>query len=605
MKSSIIAALASAIMFTPSAIAEGGDPPFRSRWNTASSFQTKDTGLQRLYDAAIRVLDSNRSRFTPAMEILVEGGGYDNAWIETQPMGGEMFAKRDAQVALNNQVLFMLAQRADGRLPGMVVSGAIAREKAWDKNPPEGHLWMEKAGVLADFEMFQGFCFAEPAWRMFHWMGRDKIYLQKLHDTLVAHDSYLWRTRDTNGDGVLETWCVWDTGEDAANRYHRRWAPSRWPFEKPPGTPGLPVLTNPEDSRRYWFHDIGKDAQPPTMENVMVPFASMDVMAYSYSARATLAVISEELGNGQAETWRAKAEEVRRALVEKLWAPERHACFDRDRLGRPLPELIHNNLRCMWHGILTQEMADAFIRHHLMNPRAFWTPLPLVSVAINEPIFENAPGNNWSGQPQGLTYQRAIQALERYGHFAEVTLLGDKLLPVLIRNGCKFPQQLDPMTGEPSGQKADGYGPMALAALEYLSRTRGIHLDVENNRVWWSCASPDAADFTSSQRWGDHEFVMRRADGKLVAEVGGKTVFTCEGATRIVTDLEGRILACIGISPKARTIRIEAGDRSFSATIAPNECSEPVGGGMRLKHQVPFTCPDPLHGHQPIPQKSL
>ena len=592
MKPTVAATLTLAILFSVSARAGDKSLPFKARWATASSFQTKDAGLQRLHDAAVRVIDANRVRFTPSMEILVEGGGYDNAWIETQPMGGEMFAKRDVQVALNNQVLFMLAQRGDGRLPGMVVSGAMAREKGWDKNPPEGHQWMEEAGVLADFEMFQGFCFAESAWRMYHWMGRDKVYLQQLHDTLAAYDAYLWRTRDTNGDGILETWCVWDTGEDAANRYHRRWAPSRWPFEKPPGTPGLPVLTNPVDSRRYWFHDIGKDEKPPTMDDVMVPFASMDVMAYSYSARATLALISEELGNGQAGKWRAKAGDVRRSLAEKLWAPERHACFDRDRLGRPLTELVHNNLRCMWHGIFTQEMADAFVRHHLLNPRAFWTPVPLVSVAIDEPLFENAPGNNWSGQPQGLTYQRAIQALERYGHFAEVTLLAEKLLPVLIRNGNKFAQQLDPVTGKPSGHKDDGYGPMALAALEYLSRTRGIHLDVENNRVRWSCAYSGVTEFSCTQRWGEHRFEWIRTQGKFEAKVGGKTVFIGEGATRIVTDLGGRILELHGIAPEAQNVLIVAGERILSTTIAPNEVLEPFPDGLKLKSRVPFTHPD-------------
>ena len=98
----------------------------------------------------------------------------------------------------------------------------------------------------------------------------------------------------------------------------------------------------------------------------------------------------------------------------------------------------------MYHGTFTQSMADKFIKHHLLNPEEFWTRLPLPSIAVNEPLYRNHPGNDWSGQPQGLTYQRAIGALENYGHFAEVTLLGQKLIPVLIDNDYKFSQQLDP-----------------------------------------------------------------------------------------------------------------------------------------------------------------
>ena len=104
-------------------------------------------------------LAENIVRFTPAMKVLVEGGGYPNAWLETQPMGGGMIAKRDAQIALNNQSIFLLTQREDGRLPGMVISGETVRRNGWDRSPPDAHVWMASVDLMADFEMFQGFCF--------------------------------------------------------------------------------------------------------------------------------------------------------------------------------------------------------------------------------------------------------------------------------------------------------------------------------------------------------------------------------------------------------------------------------------------------------------
>ena len=79
----------------------------------------------------------------------------------------------------------------------------------------------------------------------------------------------------------------------------------------------------------------------------------------------------------------------------------------------------------MYYGVFTQEMADAFIRHHLLNPEEFWTPTPIPSIAINEPLFKNVEGNNWSGQVQALTLSRGLHALEKYGHYAEVSLLGE------------------------------------------------------------------------------------------------------------------------------------------------------------------------------------
>ena len=83
-------------------------------------------------------------------------------------------------------------------------------------------------------------------------------------------------------------------------------------------------------------------------------------------------------------------------------------------------------------------MANRFVKEHLLNPEEFWTPFPLPSVAVNDPAFRNAPENNWSGQPEGLTYQRAILALERYGYDRIVTVLGEKLMDAVYKGGLRF-----------------------------------------------------------------------------------------------------------------------------------------------------------------------
>jgi hypothetical protein len=548
------------------------------------SLVTDDEALQGLHERGMRQLQRNLKEFAPGMKILVEGGGYDNAWLETQPMGGEMYARHDLQVALNNQVLFLRAQRADGRLPGMVIPGSMVAKNGWqEKGFPAAHEWKKEHGIVADYEMFQGYCFPEPAFRMYHLTGKNREYLKQLATALARHDAYLWQTRDSNNDGLLETWCVWDTGEDGSTRLERRGARHNWPFEQAPGSgaPGLPAL--PQGHR--------------------MPFQSMDIMGYSYSGREVLARIARELDNGEEKKWRAAAEEVRRRVIDKLWDPARHACFDRDREGKFLPELIHNNLRCMWFGLFTQEMADAFIRHHLLNPEEFWTPVPLPSIARNESLFLSDPRNNWSGQPQGLTYQRAIHALERYGHHAEVALLGRALLPVLIRNGT-FPQQLDPETGKPSLSNADGYGPMILALQEYVARMHGICLDPENGRIWWSGLSPaswgaipDPGDdspgsLAYTQKWGDHMFAMKlRRKGGLTAIVDGKEIFTANKEVRVVTDLQGKVLSLVGVDSIPREAHLEQAGQRWTGPVSPNEVWNCTPDGLVLARKAPFDFP--------------
>ncbi|HKK19095.1 MAG TPA: hypothetical protein VJ952_10485, partial [Opitutales bacterium] len=310
------------------------------------------------------------------------------------------------------------------------------------------------------------------------------------------------------------------------------------------------------------------------------------------SARATLAKVAAELGNGKEDDWRSKAEEVRQALIDNLWDPERKACFDRDREGEVLPELIHNNLRCMWYGIFTQQMADAWIEHHMLDLKTFWTPVPLPSIAVNEPLFYNGKRNNWSGQPQGLTYQRAIDALENYGHYAEVTLLGQKLLPVLIDNNCRFTQQLDPMTGAPSGQRPDGYGPMALAALEYLSRLHGIHLEVDEGRVWWSAVDPEAADFNYEQSWGEHSFRLSYKDSIMSAYVGKELVFSCSAGARVITDLSGKVLEVVGAAPEPVRFQLKRNTGMTELLVQPNTVYAIDEEGAKLKSAVPFHRPE-------------
>jgi hypothetical protein len=73
--------------FTP-LIAAG--VPFDAALKTHHNFHASDENLQCLHDAAERKLLENLVQFIPSMKVLVEGGGYLNAWIETQPMGGEI-----------------------------------------------------------------------------------------------------------------------------------------------------------------------------------------------------------------------------------------------------------------------------------------------------------------------------------------------------------------------------------------------------------------------------------------------------------------------------------------------------------------------------------
>jgi Trehalase len=494
------------------------------------AFKTSDSALQSVVDLADFLAKENIAQFGK-YRVMVEGAAYKNVWLETQPMGGYMYGRRDPEIARNNIEIFMDHQRVDGRLPGMVS--------------------VKDGKLVSHYGWFQGFCFAEPALETWYLLGKDKAFGDKLYTSLEKFDGYLWKTRDSDGDGCLETWCVWDTGEDGCVRFGK--APCEWPLETPPS---LEVVLKTLNK---------KDLENPESEQFLLPIESMDVMSYSYACRDVLARLSKALGNGKEADWRQKAEAVQKALKNRLWDSQKHACYDRDRDNKTMDVLFQGNIKCMYMGSFDQEMADAFIQHNLMNKQVFWTPFPLPSIAANDKLFRNKAGNDWSGQPQGLTWQRSISALENYGHTAELTLLGRIFLANLAKHK-KFTQQYDPYTGEPN-KSANGYGPSLLAALEFISRMYGIH--VTEDKIWWSCLdTPDTVEY--SQQLNDAKTRMATAGNTVNCYVNERKVLSFSKGVRVVTDKQGQFLAAVGIETDPKQVKMEFDGKSYEAEIYPN-----------------------------------
>ena len=516
-------------------------------------FNTSDKALQNLYDIAESKCLNNIKDFNQ-YKVLVEGAGYPFVWLETQPMGGEMYAKRNIEVAQNNQLIFMDYQRADGRLPGMI---------SYDRGLTTIH---------AHYGWLQGFCFPEPALNLYYWLNKDTSYLKRLYNCLERFDQYLWKTRDADGNGCLESWCVYDTGEDNSIRLDG--ATLEWNQEI---APNKTRIANSKE-------EIQNPAYTGTLP---VPMESMDVMSYSYTARAVLAKIAKILNNGQENIWLSKSDQVRAKIKSYLWDSSKFACYDRDSENKQMNILLSNNIRCMYYGSFDQRMADAFIAKHLLNPEEFWTAMPLPTIAANDPAFKNIANNNWSGQPQGLTFQRAIRALENYGHYAEVTLLGTRLIETLKQNS-KFTQQYDPFTRK-ANNSPDGYGPTILCLLEYISRMHGIHYEADH--MIWSGLNSGANSSTYAQMVKGNKYLLQINKQYVSAFINDKAIFQCSSNIRCTTDMNGRILSITGIDTLERKVKLTIpGKKTYHLNIKPN-CVYKFNKKKQLKlqQQVPFT----------------
>ncbi|MBE5823836.1 MAG: hypothetical protein E7308_07170 [Butyrivibrio sp.] len=452
-------------------------------------FKISDKLLQKLYDSAEEKCRLNVKSFA-GRDVLIEGGGYNKVWIETQPMGGAMYGKRNLEVALNNQKIFMDNQRSDGRLPGSIECA-------------DGKL-------IPQFDKFQGFCFPGPALDVYYMTGKDPAYLDKLYDVLKKYDEYLWKVRDSDNDGCLESWCKYDTGEDNAVRY--------------------------ADAPDYWESDTA-----PTGFQV-VPMASMDFMSYSYAARDCMAEIAQIKGDTELfSRHRQEADELKKRIRDILWDEEKGAFFDRDNKHEQMNTLVHNNLRMMYWKSMFPADAKRFVKEHLLNEKEFWTKMPLPSVSVSDPLYRNDNVNNWSGQAQALTYQRAITALENYGYYDLIPKLGRKLFEA-IGEDCIFVQQYDPFTMKPSLQGVDGnqdaYGPAMLAVLEYISRMYGAV--ILRDRIIWSSVKEYTGYY--EQHLNGHVYKIEHIKEKAYAFIDDREICCFDRGVRLETDLEGKEL---------------------------------------------------------------
>ncbi len=529
--------------------------------DSSVTFTTTDAALQAVYDDCEALCLKNRKTIND-YNVLVEGAKYIGVWLETQPLGGEMYAKRDMRAALDNILIFLRYQRRDGRYPGMISDGGVWR------------------GIICHYDWMQGCFLPYPALKLYYLLGRDEAYLRALYDSLADFDTYLWRYRDSDGDGCLESFCIWDTGEDNCTKHI------------------LSGITSPQHGG--W----GRSVPPENYGNM--PYESAEYMSYSYACRSVLAIAADLLGDGRAEEWRDKARAVREKFCAYLWDDERKTCFDRDRDNQPIPTLSGaENIKCLYSGIYTQQMADDFIGRHLLCREEFWTPYPLPSFAANDRFFHvnatcsncaaalherlgdhlgDMDDNSWSGPIQGLTYQRSIEAMLRYGHHTEGVMIGERFLQ-LLGEQRRYVQQYNPFTGETAAKAENGYGPTMLSALEFISLSRGVNITYDFID-WSSLPGTDRSVYT--QRFAGHTYTLT-CDGALMrAEMDGREIFRAGAGARVRTDMTGDITAVFGILPEATAFSLQYRGCAMHAMLEPNAEFRPAGGKLCQAARIPF-----------------
>jgi hypothetical protein len=441
LKQGALAAGAAAMPFAGMAArAEAQGAPKSGAGAPASPhFPTADPAWQKTWDAALAVLAGN-VKLMPRYDrpVLVEGAVYPGIWQECAPQEGLVYGSLaryvevhvgvpgPMQIARNNHMAFFAQQKPDGQLPAAIKLA-------------------DSVGTTGGYGQIQMVVpIAATAWELVQRTGDDDL-LVAAYNSCSRWDTWLREYRDTRKTGLVEGFCTYDTGHDNSPR----WA-------------GIPSRCPDADARKY----------PPI---ATMPRLCPDLSATVYGGRVALAAMANALGKpDEAARWQADAEKIRGLILSKLYSAEDGAFYDLDAqnnfvkvrsdvISRVLGEHVVDPVKdkAIFEAVWTKE---------IHNPKAFWAPYPLPSVAMDDPAFVRPiPRNSWGGATQALTALRAPRWMTYYGKQAELTHMMQQWCSAIMRSGG-FRQQMDPVSGDFTMADPSGYSPAALVFLDFARR---------------------------------------------------------------------------------------------------------------------------------------
>jgi hypothetical protein len=469
-------------------------------------FSTTNRRWQGAYDRALKVLDGN-VQILPQNDhpVLIEGANYAGIWQECGPLEALVYRRFRPDVARHSHLTFFTLQKGDGQLP------------ANNKRTETGFGQIQMVVPIA-----------ATAWELARSTGDDEL-LHTAYESCVRWDAWLMRYRNTRGTGLIEGFCTYDTGHDNSPRWTGM--PNQCPNKDAkicPTAPGLPRLCP-------------------------------DLSANVYGARVALSEMARALGKtADADRWAESADQLRRLILDKLYIPGDAAFYDLDAQGHFVRIRSDVISRVCGEHVVDQKTFDFIWEHQLHNPKAFWSPYPLPSIAMDDPTFVRpAPRNSWGGPSQALTALRAPRWFEFYGKPAQLAFLMDRWCEAIQRDPT-FRQQIDPMTGNFTQEDLPAYSPAALVMVDFTWRLAGPRED--GDLLEWNIrphhAAVQGAHFSlefDRARNAAITYAGKSAtlnlDGRLLGRINS-------GTARLVTDKQGRPKQIVGITETLETVTI-------------------------------------------------
>lgn len=385
--------------------------------------------IREKYQAAVNRITGVHIKSFPGQigPVFLISTAYPGVWLEHayDAIAYANLFPEGKEIARNQTLLFLRNQKPNGRLPFNVLDASISTKGYGE------HVGYSQ---LQECVSFGRLCL--ETYRLLN----DRDYLKEAYKGLKAWDEWQVKHRMTMDKGLIELFCLYDTGHDNSARL------SDIPNKCPDVDGILPV-----------------DADA-------VPMLAPDLNAVFYGDRMALAEIAEELGRArEAAEWREKAAAVKKRMIDLLYDPGDQFFYDVDQHGRKRKFLSIAISNVFQEHVLDGDIADAIYQRHMKNPAEFWTEYPFPSMAISDPgSVRDRDGNSWGYYSQALTALRCQRWMDFYGYSADYDQLLAKWVEAVTRSDMNFAQELDPRTGELS--KSSEWYSSALLLYVYAAR---------------------------------------------------------------------------------------------------------------------------------------
>lgn len=107
------------------------------------------------------------------------------------------------------------------------------------------------------------------------------------------------------------------------------------------------------------------------------------------------------------------------------------------------------------------------VNNHLLNPREFWLPYPVPSVAKSEPSFNPGSGPLWRGPTWLNANWFLVYGLWEHGYYAIAREIVEKSCALVQKGG--FREYYNPLTGEGYGARDFGWSTLIVDMIELVS----------------------------------------------------------------------------------------------------------------------------------------